>query len=109
VVTSNYPQRGQVWEYVQGSRQYRVVIASNDEYNELPGAFPWALVLERSATDIPGYLIELTGEDPLPGAVVVVPRVVRCDTSALRRDLGFVTNETMNAIDRGLREFLNLP
>jgi mRNA-degrading endonuclease toxin of MazEF toxin-antitoxin module len=51
----------------------------------------------------------LTGEDPLPGAVVVVPRVVRCDTSALRRDLGFVTNETMNAIDRGLREFLNLP
>jgi hypothetical protein len=52
VVTSNYPQRGQVWEYVQGSRQYRVVIASNDEYNELPGAFPWALVLERSATDI---------------------------------------------------------
>ena len=34
------PLRGQVWEYVQGSRQYRVVIVSNDEYNEFPDAVP---------------------------------------------------------------------
>ncbi len=73
------PQRGQVWEYVQGSRQYRTLIVSNDEYNELPGA------------------------------VAVIPRVLRCDIAALRRNLGFVTNNTMNAVERGLREFLNLP
>ena len=103
------PQRGQVWEYVQGSRQYRTLIVSNDEYNELPGAIPWALVLERGSAGIPGYLVELGAEDPLPGAVAVIPRVLRCDIAALRRNLGFVTNNTMNAVERGLREFLNLP
>jgi hypothetical protein len=67
------------------------------------------LVLERSAPAIPGYLVELTAADPVPGAAVVVPRVLRCDPSALRHDRGFVTNHTMNAVERGLREFLNLP
>ncbi|GEM_PF-1692341 len=101
--------RGEVWEYVQGSRQYRILIISNDAYNELPGAVPWALVLERGAAGIPGYLVELVATDPLPGAMVVIPRVLRCDAAALRHKLGFVTNETMNAVERGLREFLNLP
>jgi mRNA-degrading endonuclease toxin of MazEF toxin-antitoxin module len=109
---AGYPVRGQVWEYVQGSHQYRILVVSNDEYNELPGAIPWALVLERGADagpgGIPGYLVELTGDDPLPGAVVLVPRVMRCDTTALRRCLGFVADQTMAAVERGLREFLNL-
>lgn len=108
-MTARSPQRGQVWEYVQGSHQYRVLIISNDEYNELPGAIPWALVLQRGAPAIPGFLIELTADDPLPGAVVVVARVLRCDPTALRHNLGFVTNDTLNAVERGLREFLNLP
>lgn len=103
------PLRGQVWEYVQGSRQYRVVVVSNDEYNELPGAIPWALVVERDAPAVPGFLVRLTNEDPLPGATVVVPRVLRCDISALRHCLGFMSNSSMNALERGLREFLNLP
>lgn len=94
---------------MQGSRQYRVLIVSNDEYNELPGAVPWALALERTATGIPGYLVPLRDGDPLPGAAVVIPRVVRCDPDALRHNLGFVTNDTINAVERGLREFLNLP
>ena len=109
MTTAGYPLRGQLWEYVQGSRQYRVLIISNDEYNELPGAIPWALAVERGATGIPGYLVELGADDPLPGTVVVIPRVVRCDTTALRHNLGFVTNSALNAIERGLREFLNLP
>jgi mRNA-degrading endonuclease toxin of MazEF toxin-antitoxin module len=108
-VVTGTPLRGQVWEYVLGSRQYRVVIVSNDEYNELPQAVPWALVVERSAPTIPGFLVRLTDDDPLPGAAVVVPRVVRCDPSALRHCLGFLTNHSMNAVERGLREFLNLP
>ena len=109
MVTVSYSRRGEVWEYVQGSRQYRVVVVSNDEYNELPGAVPWALAIERGPGAIPGYLVGLRTDDPLPGATVVVPRVLRCDPSALRRNLGFVSNDTMNAIERGLREFLNLP
>lgn len=103
------PRRGAVWEYVQGSRQYRVLIVSNDEYNELSGAVPWALAVERAATGIPGYLVVLDENDPLPGAAVIIPRVLRCDPTALRHNLGFVINDTMNAVERGLREFLTLP
>jgi mRNA-degrading endonuclease toxin of MazEF toxin-antitoxin module len=109
VVSSTWPRRGEVWEYVQGSRQYRVLIVSNDEYNELPGAVPWALAIERTATAIPGYLVVLGDGDPLPGAGILIPRVLRCDPSALRHNLGFVTNDTINAVERGLREFLTLP
>lgn len=108
-MTGGTAQRGQVWEYIQGSRQYRVLIVSNDEYNELPGVVPWALTVERGGRGVPGFVVQLTDDDPLPGATVVIPRVIRCDASALRRNLGFVSNGTMNTIERGLREFLNLP
>jgi mRNA-degrading endonuclease toxin of MazEF toxin-antitoxin module len=104
----NQPHRGEVWEYVGGSHQYRILIISSDEYNELPEAIPWALVLERDAEGIPGYLIPLSTSDPLPGAVIVIPRVFRVDPTALRRRLGEVTEPTMRAVERGLREFLNL-
>jgi mRNA-degrading endonuclease toxin of MazEF toxin-antitoxin module len=103
------PVRGQVWEYVQGSRQHRVLIVSSDEYNEHPNALPWALVLERGAPSVPGFLVPLAADDPLPGAAVVVPRVVRCDPSALRHCLGYLGNASLNAVERGLRELLNLP
>jgi hypothetical protein len=32
-----------------------------------------------------------------------------CDRTALRHNLGLVSNDTLNAVERGLREFLNLP
>jgi mRNA-degrading endonuclease toxin of MazEF toxin-antitoxin module len=102
------PVRGQVWDYTQGSHRYRILIVSNDEYNELPGAIPWALVIERDAPPIPGYLVELADDDPLPGAVVVIPRVFRCDTTALRRCHGSLAAGTLAAVERGLREFLSL-
>jgi hypothetical protein len=35
--------------------------------------------------------------------------VLRCDPSALRHNLGFVTNDTIDAVERGLWEFLTLP
>jgi mRNA-degrading endonuclease toxin of MazEF toxin-antitoxin module len=102
------PVRGQVWDYTQGSHRYRILIVSNDEYNELPGGLPWALVVERDAPAIPGYLVEFGDDDPLPGAVVVIPRVFRCDPTALRRCHGQVAAATLAAVDRGLREFLSL-
>jgi mRNA-degrading endonuclease toxin of MazEF toxin-antitoxin module len=108
-VVSGRPVRGQVWEYIQGSRQYRLLIVSSDEYNEFSGAVPWGLVVDRGAPSIPGYVVPLESDDPLPGASVLVPRVIRCDTSALRHCLGFVSNTTLNAVERGLRELLNLP
>lgn len=103
------PIRGQVWEHVRGSRQFRVLIISSDEYNEYPDATPWAVTVERGSASIPGYAVQLGYDDPLPAAVVVIPHVLRCDTTALRRCLGFVTSDSMNAVERSLREFLSLP
>jgi mRNA-degrading endonuclease toxin of MazEF toxin-antitoxin module len=85
------------------------LIISGDEYNDHLDAMPWAIAVERDAPRIPGYLVRLAATDPLPGATAVIPRVLRCDTTALRTCLGFLTEETMNAVERGLREFLALP
>jgi mRNA-degrading endonuclease toxin of MazEF toxin-antitoxin module len=108
VVEPAHPLRGQIWEHVRGSHQYRVLIISNDAYNELPEATPWALTVERDAPGIPGYVVPLGDHDPLPGAVVVIPRVLRCDATALRRCLGFLTDSTLRTVDEGLREFLDV-
>ena len=102
--------RGQVWEYVAGSRQYRVLIVSNDEYNEQPGLRPWALPIDRGRTSaMPSLFVKLAATDPLPGAFVAIPDVLRIDRDALRANLGRIGGESMNAVEHGLREFLELP
>lgn len=101
--------RGQVWEYIAGSQQYRVVIVSGDEYNGTPNAAPWALAIQRQAPSIPGYLIRLSDADPLPGASVVVPNILRCQQTGLVRSLGYLGDSTMNAVERAMRDFLALP
>lgn len=108
MVSTGHPVRGQIWEHVRGSHQYRVLIVSNDEYNELPDAAPWAITVERGAVSIPGYTVTLSSDDPLPGTVAVIPHILRCDTAGLRRCLGSVTSDTRAAVERGLREFLSL-
>lgn len=101
--TADFPRRSQIWEYVLGSRQFRVLIISTDEYNEQPGAYPWALVIEREAPSVPGYVVELPG-----GSAVIIPRVVRVDPSALRYLVGLIGDERMTAVERGLRDFIGL-
>jgi mRNA-degrading endonuclease toxin of MazEF toxin-antitoxin module len=109
MVRVTHPRRGEVWEFVQGSRQYRVLIVSNDEFNEMPGTLPWALPVGHEIRAVPGHLVAMTTKDPLPGGIVVVSRVMRCEPSAMRHNLGFVADETINRVERGLRDFLNLP
>lgn len=70
---------------------------------------PWALIVQRDAPKTPGHLIPLGSADPLPGAAVVVPLVVRCDPVGLRHNLGFVANDTLNAVEEALRDLLSLP
>jgi mRNA-degrading endonuclease toxin of MazEF toxin-antitoxin module len=105
--------RGQVWSYVQGSRQYRVLVISNDEFNALPAVGPWALRVDRAPAGAPvvdiDLLIRMTGDDPLPGAYVNVPAVVRVDETALRDNLGVVSHATMAAVEHAIRDFLELP
>jgi mRNA-degrading endonuclease toxin of MazEF toxin-antitoxin module len=103
--------RGQVWSYVQGSRKYRVLIISNGEYNAAPGIGPWALRIDRESTVAAeiGLLVVLGQEDPLPGAGVHIPAVLRLDRSALRENLGQLSHATMEAVEAELRDFLALP
>jgi mRNA-degrading endonuclease toxin of MazEF toxin-antitoxin module len=103
--------RGQVWAYVQGSRQYRVLIISNDEFNVASGVGPWALRVDREcvgAADV-GLVVRMGAHDPLPGACVHIPAVIRIDRTALRESLGLVSHATMEAVEEELRDFLGLP
>ena len=101
--------RGQVWGYVQGSRRYRVLIITSDEHNEQPGILPWALRIDRDAAPVDSQLLVRLGEDDPFIGTVVIPAVVRIDPGALRENLGFAAESTMVAVERGLREFLELP
>lgn len=93
---------------VAGSRQYRILIISNDEFNDSDLVSPWGLAVQRTA--VPSELfVPLTAEDPLSGAFVDVTRVMRIDRTALRENYGFISNTTLNAVEYALRSFLNLP
>ena len=100
--------RGQIWAYVQGSRQYRILIISNDEFNHEDGVLPWAVRVTRDAPSN-DLFVRLTPDDPLPGAAVDVTGVIRVDRTALRENLGFVAPATLDAVEFALRDFLNLP
>jgi mRNA-degrading endonuclease toxin of MazEF toxin-antitoxin module len=99
--------RGEVWEYIVGSQQYRVLVISNDEWNDQPGVSPWGLFIARTGPQ--ALAVRLTDSDPLPGAVVHIPKVFRVDPSGLRTNLGHASHDTMNAIEEALRDFLALP
>lgn len=103
-------RRGQVWTLLRGSNQYRVLIISNDEYNDVAELAIWALVVSRDVPHPNQLAIRLAAEDPLSGAFVKIHGVVQIlDRATLRSNHGFVSHATMNAIEYGLREFLELP
>lgn len=103
-------ERGQIWEYVVGSRQLRVLIVSAGEYNALEHSRPWAVAVVRdTSAAVPGYLVPLTGTDPLSGAWVEVPLIMRVDPTALRRNFGFVGETTMAGVEYAIRELMELP
>jgi mRNA interferase MazF len=93
---------------IRGSQQYRLLIISNDEYNELDEVRPWGAAVIRGKADSE-LLVQLSADDPLSGAMVDVTRVMQIDRTALRDNHGFVSNTTLNSVEYALREFLNLP
>ena len=98
--------RGEVWEYIAGSQQYRVLVISNDEWNDQPGVSPWGLFIARTGPQT--LTVGLTESDPLPGAVVHIPKVLRIDPSGLRANCGHVSHDTMHTVEEALRDFLAL-
>lgn len=54
--------------------------------------------------------VRLSEADPLAGAFIRIHSVVQIlDRSALRDNHGFVSHDTMTAVEAALREFLELP
>lgn len=103
-------RRGEVWTLLRGSAQYRVLIISNDEYNAVEGLAIWALTIVRDAPHPNHLVVPLSDGDPLAGAWVRIHAVVQIvDRSALRDRRGFVSHDTMEAVEAQLREFLSLP
>jgi mRNA-degrading endonuclease toxin of MazEF toxin-antitoxin module len=103
-------RRGQIWTLLRGGSQYRVLIVSNDEYNAVEELAMWALVLSRDVPHPNQLAVRMGVEDPLTGAFVKIHAVVQIlDRTALRDNHGFVSHTTMNAVEEGLREFLELP
>jgi hypothetical protein len=102
-------RRGQIWQYTAGSQQYRVLILSGEDFNSITDAQPWAVIIRRTAAALSDYLIPLGPDDPLTGAAVEIPRVMRCDPSALRTLVGYVSAPTMRLVEHAVRELLELP
>lgn len=103
-------RRGQIWTLLHGASQYRVLVISNDEYNGVEELAIWALTVVRDVPHPNQLAVRLNGADPLAGAFVRIHSVVQIlDRSALRDNHGFVSHDTMNAIEAALREFLELP
>ena len=102
-------RRGQVWEYIAGSQQYRILVLSGEDFNTLDGAQPWAVLIRRTGAALTDFLIPLGPADPLTGSIVEIPRVMRCDPSGLRAIVGYVSPATMRLVEHAVRELLELP
>jgi len=87
-----------------------VLVISNDEYNRVEQLAVWALTVVRDVPHPNQLAVRLNDADPLAGAFVRIHSIVQIlDRSALRDNHGFVSHDTMNAVEEALREFLELP
>ena len=103
-------RRGQIWTLLRGSSEHRVLVVSNDEYNSVEELAVWALAVVRDVPHPNLLAVRLSDADPLAGAFVRIHSVVQIlDRSALRDNHGFISHDTMNAVEIALREFLELP
>ena len=103
-------RRGQIWTLLRGGSQHRVLVISNDEYNSVDELAVWALTVIRDVPHPNQLAVRLHDADPLAGTFVRIHSVVQIlDRSALRDNHGFVSHDTMTAVETALREFLELP
>jgi hypothetical protein len=86
---------GGLFRWCAGSQQYRVLVVSGEDFNAFDGAYPWAVVIRRTGVPVGDYVIPLEPAGPLTGAIVEVPRVMRCDPTGLWAILGYVSPFTV--------------
>jgi mRNA-degrading endonuclease toxin of MazEF toxin-antitoxin module len=102
-------KRGQVWTWARGDERHRVLVISNDEYNALPEVAVWALLVVPGLPQSTPFGVHLCSDDPLAGSSVSIPGLVQIlDRASLTENHGYVAPGTMNSVEDGLREFMEL-
>jgi mRNA-degrading endonuclease toxin of MazEF toxin-antitoxin module len=96
--------RGDVVDYMLGSRRIRVLVVSSDSYN---ATFPVVLVHDRSDGNVPGILFPLPA-DLAGGGTIDVSRIRSGDAAAFGHRHGRVSGSLMSQVDAGLRRLLAL-
>ena len=95
---------------LRGGSQHRVLVISNDEYNDVEELAVWGLAVVRQVPHPNPLAVRLGEGDPLTGAFVRIHSVVQIlDRTALRDNLGYVSGGTMAEVELAIREFLELP
>lgn len=97
--------RGDIVEYMQGSRRVRVIVVSADAYT---ATYPVvALVHDRADGDVPGLLYPLPA-DVAGGGTIDISRIRFADPTAFGNRLARVPPTLMARITAGLRRLLAL-
>lgn len=79
----------------------RALIVSNDDYNNLPGAYPLCVpLMRRRGVPASDLLVATNEHDPVTGAFVL-PSVAKASLAGGNSD-GLVTGATMSAVSLGL-------
>ncbi len=98
-------RRGDVVDYMIGSRRVRVLVVSSNSYS---GTYPViVLIHDRADGDVPGILLPLP-RDLAGGGTIDLSRIRFGDPAAFGHRHGRVSATLMSQVDHGLRRLLAL-
>jgi mRNA-degrading endonuclease toxin of MazEF toxin-antitoxin module len=97
--------RGDVVDYMLGSRRIRVLVVSSNAYSH---AYPViVLIHDRADGNVPGILLSLPA-DLAGGGTIDLSRIRFADAAAFGHRHGRVADNLASQIDHGLRRLLAL-
>lgn len=97
--------RGDVIDYMLGSRRIRVLVVSAGTYND---TYPVVVLIhDRAGGDVPGILLPLPS-DLAGGGTIDLSRIRFADPAAFGHRHGRVSAELMSRVEHGLRRLLGL-
>jgi len=97
--------RGDVVDYILGSRRLRVLVVSNTLYSE---QYPIIVMIhDRTDGDVPGILLPLPAEFA-GGGTIDLSRIRFADPTAFGHWHGRLPKDLMARVDSGLRRLLSL-
>jgi mRNA-degrading endonuclease toxin of MazEF toxin-antitoxin module len=97
--------RGEVYDYIQGSRRIRVLVVSETRFAQRYPVI--VLIHDRADGDVPGILLPLPVEIA-GGGTIDLSRIRFAAPDAFGARRGKVSAELMSRVDSGLRRLLAL-